>query len=1623
METTVGSEFIPQLEKKIHEGFNEQDSRQLIPFARKVFELFPTEELEHEPISDICGFVRSLWEFFQQVEPGRPKIRIFNPVLEEDGWENARTHIFILQRDMPFLVDTIGIELNRQGLSIQAVKSTILGSVRDGKGKLQSLLTDGDKSQSREALIFFQIDMFSSDQARDVLLSELNSVLADVEAVTDDYRPMLDTLDGIIAEARENRAGFDEDEQAELLAFLEWLHGGYFTFLGYNSFELIEEGGEPTMANVAEGKLGLFRLHRKGATSEPLASLNQGIRDFYADGSDIAIAFSKSSMRARVHRQAYSDYVVIKRYGKDGRPIGEHRFIGLYTSSVYSLSPFKIPIIRKRVSNIFSRSGLDPDSHDGKALRQIIEVHPREELFHSSDEQLYSILIGIWQIQERRQVRLFVRSDPFEKFVSCIVYVPRDVYRTEIRNQIQEYLSKEMDASESEFNTYFAESVLARTHYVLRIQSDRYKTLNQREMERHIAAMTRDWRDDLKVSAIDQWGEEQGRSTAINYRNAFPASYREHFDPRTAVHDIELFTTLPDESRIAMSFYQAPGADPNVMRFKIFHLERRLELSDLVPILENLGFRVLGEHPYEIVPIEGHTVWLHEFTLKFGLDIAVDVVAVRNNFQDAFAAIWSGIAENDEFNRLVVGARLEWRAVAMLRLYAEYMKQLGQSFSRSFIAYTLATNLDITRNLVALFKSYFDPKYADSEVDHGQRGVRLYDKVLASLDNVANLNEDQVLRSYLQLMVATLRTNFFQRDEQGNSKPYISVKLSPGDIPGAPEPRPKYEIFVHSPRMEGVHLRGGKVARGGIRWSDRMEDFRTEVLGLVKAQQVKNSVIVPTGAKGGFVAKRIDRVGSREAMLEEGVACYRLFMQGLLDLTDNRIGGELVPPTDVIRRDDDDPYLVVAADKGTATFSDIANDISEQYGHWLGDAYASGGSNGYDHKKMGITARGAWVAVQRHFRELDLNTQQDDFTVIGIGDMAGDVFGNGMLMSDHIKLVAAFNHLHIFIDPDPDPAVSFAERQRLFALPRSSWDDYNRELISEGGGIFPRAAKSIELSPAVQQLFDIPEQKLTPNQLIHYLLKAPVDLIWNGGIGTYVKATSESHMDVGDRANDNLRVNGGELRCRVFGEGGNLGLTQRGRIEYCLSGGACNTDFIDNAGGVDCSDHEVNIKIALNQLVANEDLTGKQRNLLLEQMTDGVAEGVLHNNYRQTQAISLAKYKCDENLSEYWRCITDWESAGRLNRQLEYLPDDETLGERAKSGQNLTRPELSVLVSYSKILLKEALAESDVPDNAYVARAVFDAFPRRIVEEYPEDIAAHSLNKEIVINQIANEIVNLMGLSFAQRQVTSTGAETGDVACAYIIMRDTLQLKQAWESVEALDYRQPSAVQFELFDVLMRLGRRVSRWILRNRRACQDIEAEIAMLSPIIQNTISSFPETLDAEQRQSFDAELQRLEEMGLSRDVAMLLNCSNSLYFGFGIADVQLRTGLPTELVSQVYFQLGGILQLEWFSDQIIQLPHDSRWEDFARESFMDELEGQRRQLTTLLLENIKQEEDVDVGIDYWQQQQAVLISRWADMILDLKATPTRDFAMFSVALRELLDLVQATRHQEEKPACAEQ
>ena len=1614
--TDSREELVEQVSALIREKLAEQ-AEPVVAFAEQFLHQYPLEDLAGRRLVDVYGCIYTWWNFIQQRPGSKPKVRVFNPRLEDDGWECSHTVVGVLQRDMPFLVDSVRMEINRRDTVIHSIKSTVMRLKRDKRGNLQELfprhlvVDEDDSAISGEALVYVEINLDTSHAHATELGASLKDVLGDVELVVDDYVPMLDTCSAMEDQLH---TGLSEDDAnlQEACAFLQWMRDGNFTFLGYREYEFCQQGEKKVLCEVEQRRLGIFKKLEELAEPTPEAAFSEGKQRFY-QGPNF-LTFAKSSVKSRVHRAAYSDYVTIKRYDASGEVIGESAFMGLYTSPVYTESPVKIPIIRRKMASIMESSGLALHSHDGKALRRILDTFPRDELFQSSTQELFHTVMGVLAMNERAHIRLFMRRDPFGKFVTATVYVPREQFNSEVREEICAHIARAIKAKESDFTTYFSESILARVHFVFRVSPSEPVDIDVAQLEAQIVDITRSWEDVFQKSLIESHGEEEGNRLYSVFGRAFPAGYREDFEPRIAVQDVSAIEGLGPDNRVAMSFYQPVGAEPGSLRFKVFNWGGGLTLSDVIPVLEHLGLRVIGEFPYTIRPAGNTEVWMHEFHLEFGLPTRVDAQASRNLFQDAFAAIWSGVAESDAFNRLVLAARLNWREVSMLRAYARYLKQTKFSASQPYIAATLANHVEITRNLVALFRAMFDPRIHTGKGDQ-TRVERLIKKIHEGLDSVENLNEDQVIRRYLDLILATLRTNFFQVGDDEQSKDYISIKFSPRNIPGIPEPRPEFEIFVYSPRVEGVHLRGGKVARGGLRWSDRLEDFRTEVLGLVKAQNVKNAVIVPSGAKGGFVVRRPPADASREAMLEAGVSCYRTFIRGLLDITDNLKDGEVVPPEQVVRRDEDDPYLVVAADKGTATFSDIANGIAAEYDFWLGDAFASGGSQGYDHKKMGITARGAWVSVQRHFREMGINVQKENFSVIGIGDMGGDVFGNGMLLSEHICLKAAFNHLHIFIDPNPNAAASFQERKRLFELPRSSWSDYERQLISKGGGIFERRAKSIKITPEMKEAFGIEADQLNPNELISALLRAPVDLIWNGGIGTYVKASGESHAAVGDKSNDSLRVNGGELRAKVFGEGGNLGMTQRGRIEFALKGGRCNTDFIDNAAGVDCSDHEVNIKILLNKVVTNGDLTDKQRNQLLEEMTDSVAELVLHNNYDQTRALSVEEYQVPQRLDEYRRTVNALESEGRLKRKLEFIPDNEQITERENRGQYLTRPELSVLISYVKVKLKEELLSAEIIDNPYVREAVESAFPQELVARYRELVHDHALRRQIVATQVANDLVNSMGITFYHRIIGATGADINSIAAAYISARDVYLMPEFQEDVAALDYRVPAKLQTELLNSMIGRVRRGSRWFIRNRR--KDLEPALnrELFRESVQRVFKALPDVLCGEPRREWETRYQELQEAGVPEPVA-LTAASTPLFSALSISESARVSERPVEEVTAVYFRLADALELNWFGNQILALAVEDFWQAQARESCMDDLDSQLSILAVNLLRLAGAADlDLDGAMSRWSVIMTPAIQRWNSMLAELRSAPAGNFAMFTVALRELMYLANATADQE--------
>lgn len=1602
------ADFQHQLRAVLAQHVSEQALPHVALFADQFFGIISLDELTQRRLSDLAGCTLSAWRLLQRFEPGQPQVRVYNPDYERHGWQSTHSVVEVLHHDLPFLVDSVRTELNRRGYSIHTLQTTVLSVRRDASGALLEVLPKGEAGEgvAQESLMYLEIDRCATTAQMNALVTELLQVLVEVRAAVQDFEPMKAKIGELQALVDATPyAKVSAEEKNEVKVFLQWLLDNHFTFLGYEEFVVHTNGQGGQVVYDDHAFLGLARLLRSGLAAEELHVEDYAVQYLH---QPLLLSFAKAAAPSRVHRPAYPDYVSIRELDAEGRVVRECRFMGLYTSAVYGQSVHRIPYIRSKVAEIERRSGFDARAHLGKELTQVLEVLPRDDLFQTPVDELFTTVMAIVQIQERNKIRVFLRKDPYGRFCYCLAYVPREVYSTEVRQKIQQVLMERLKASDCEFWTFFSESVLARVQLILRVDPKVVLDIDAAQLEREVVQACRSWQDDYQALAVENFGEAQGTHLLADFPKGFPAGYRERFAPHSAVVDLQHLLSLSDSRPLVMSFYQPLAqTGQHLLHCKLYQADQPLALSDVLPILENLGLRVLGEFPYRLRHKNGREYWIHDFAFTCADSRELDLQQLNDTFQDAFVHIVQGAAENDAFNRLVLTAGLPWRDVALLRAYARYLKQIRLGFDLGYIAAALNNHAPIARELTRLFKTrfYLARKLTGDDLDDKQQ--RLEQAILSALDDVQVLNEDRILRRYLDLIKATQRTNFYQPDAAGQNKSYFSFKFDPLRVPELPKPVPKFEIFVYSPRVEGVHLRFGNVARGGLRWSDREEDFRTEVLGLVKAQQVKNSVIVPVGAKGGFVPRRLPVGGSRDEVQAEAIACYRLFISGLLDITDNLKEGEVVPPANVVRHDADDPYLVVAADKGTATFSDIANGIALDYGFWLGDAFASGGSAGYDHKGMGITARGAWVGVQRHFRELGIDVQKDPITVVGVGDMAGDVFGNGLLMSDTLQLVAAFNHLHIFIDPNPEPAASFAERQRLFNLPRSAWSDYDASLISEGGGVFLRSAKSIAISAPIKARFDIQADRLTPTELLNALLKAPVDLLWNGGIGTYVKASEESHGDVGDKANDALRVDGNELRCKVVGEGGNLGMTQLGRVEFNLAGGACNTDFIDNAGGVDCSDHEVNIKILLNEAVAAGDMTEKQRNQLLGSMTDEVAHLVLGNNYKQTQALSLATRRAPERMAEYKRLMVDLEGRGKLDRAIEFLPGEDVLAERTAAGHGLARAELCVLISYAKIDLKETLLQSAVPDDDYLARDMETAFPQSLAAPYRDAMRRHRLKREIVSTQIANDLVNNMGITFVQRLKESTGMSAAHVAGAYVVVRDIFHLPHWFRQIEALDYLVPADTQLKLMEELMGLGRRATRWFLRNRRNDQNPGRDVNHFGPHIAALGLKLNELLQGPTRERWQERYQAYVEAGVPELLARMVAGTSHLYTLLPIIEASDLTGQDAAVVAKAYFAMGAALDLNWYLQQISGLPVKSNWQALAREAFRDDLDLQQRAITIAVLQMAEAPEDIDERVALWLEQHRSHVERWRAMVDDIRAASGTDYAMYAVANRELADL----------------
>jgi glutamate dehydrogenase len=1561
-------------------------------FLRQFYEHVPPEDIVARSPDELYGAALSLWRFAETRAPGRAKLRVINPRLEEHGWRSSRTVIEIVNDDMPFLVDSITAALAGQGAAVHLVIHPILRLKRDAAGRIVALYERDAKVNGealRESFMHVEIGEISDRQRLAELAATLERVLAEVRAAVEDWQQMRRQLAEIVADLGAHPPPVDAAERAEVLDFLAWLDDDNFTFLGFREYRFgkARDGG----LDIVPGS-GLGILRDDGYTVfdglRHFATLPPDVREFLREPRLLMI--SKSNRRTLVHRPVHLDVVCLKVFDGEGRAVGERLFAGLFTSLAYSRSPRQIPLLRRKVCNVLQRSGFGPSSHDGKALQHILDNYPRDELFQMSEDELYDAALGILNLQERQRVALFVRRDPFERFVSCLVYVPRERYDTALRRRFAAILEEAFGGTVESFNTQLDQSVLGRVNFILRTVPGRLALADVEAVERRLAEASRSWSDRLIEALTEVHGEEAGRALLQRYGDAFPVAYRERFSAAAAVGDVERFEGLRRGATIGVTLYRTLEAEAAELRFKIYRAGSPLPLSDVLPVLEHLGLKAITEVPYAFTPVAGPALSMQDFSLVASAG-EVDVARDRARFEAAFLAIWSGAMESDGLNRLVLAAGLDWRQVTVLRLYSKVLRQAGSAYSQAYMEDALVAHPLIAADLVRLFERRFDPA---GEADRDTEETRAAVAVERALENVQGLDEDRILRSFLLLVRKSLRTNYFQRLPGGGPKPYLSVKLASREIELLPLPRPLTEIYVLSPRMEGVHLRGGKVARGGIRWSDRKEDFRTEILGLMKAQMVKNAVIVPTGSKGGFVLKRPP--AARDALQAEGVECYKTLLRGLLDLTDNIVGGAIAPPAEVVRHDGDDPYLVVAADKGTASFSDIANAVSADYGFWLGDAFASGGSEGYDHRVMGITARGAWETVKRHFRERGTDIQSTDFAVVGVGDMSGDVFGNGMLRSQHIKLIAAFDHRHIFLDPDPDPAQSFAERKRLFDLPRSSWADYDRALISRGGGVWERGIKSIELSPESCARLGISEKHLTPAELIQALLKAPVDLLWFGGIGTYVKAKEERHGDVGDRANDALRVDAEDLRSAVIGEGANLAVTQRGRVAFALKGGRINTDAIDNSAGVDTSDHEVNIKILLDAVVTAGDLTVKQRNTLLHEMTPAVADLVLADNYLQGLALTLAEAQGAERLDQQLRVMRALERAGDLDRAVEFLPGDEALSTRAAAGRGLVRPELAVLMAYVKRSLTHELVSAGIGHDPQLERDLLGYFPPVLVERFRSAVAAHRLRNEIIATIAANDLVNRAGITFFSEMRERTGRGAADVTRAYMIVKQVFDLETLWQAVSKLDNKVPAQTQTEMLLAGNRLMERATAWFLRDNTVL-DIQAQVDAFRPGIEQLADHITEILPVPQRAELARRADALIERGVPSEAALMAARLDFLVSAVDIVRLALGGGAGIVEIGRGFYAIGARFRLDALRMAARRLKPASAWQKVAVDALQEDFYAHQAEFAAKAIAE---------GGDFasWIDAQAEALGRIDALLRDVEATPVPDVAMLIVANRAL-------------------
>ncbi len=1575
--------------------------------------------LAMDPV-DLVGLALSQRGAAQHRRPGMTIVRTRTPTLEADGWSTGHSCVEVVTDDMPFLVDSITAELGRTGRAIHLVVHPQMLVRRDEGGTLldaRAAPTSHDEEPGwiREAWIHVDMDRDSGTASLMELQGTLEDVLADVRAAVEDWPMMREAAhDAAQRLASTPIHGFDPERKSEAAEFLLWLADNHFTFLGYREYRLAGSPGHERLELVRGTGLGILR--EDVSSKEARGPLPAVAAARAHDRSPLVL--TKANSRSTVHRSVYLDYVGVKVFDQRGEVVGERRFLGLFSATAYAQSVGHVPLLRYTARRVLQMSGFAADSHGGKDLLQFIETYPRDELFQVGDEELLDVAMSVLHLLERRRTKVFVRRDPYERFASCLVYLPRDRYTTSVRLRMQKILMDAFHGESVDYTARVTESVLARLHVVVRVErGGTLGTPDLAQLQEALARAARSWDDDFQQALLEQVGEERAGHLSAEFAGAFPESYKEAFPARTGVVDVVRLAELAPDS-MALNLYQPYGTDGPSRRLKVYRNGAPLALSEVQPVVERMGVRAIDERPFPIAA--GRTAGAGGgsslFVYDFGLELQGEPVGqsdLKERFEEALLAAWQGDAETDRFGSLILSAGLTWRQVSLMRAISRYLRQTGLPFSQPYVASVLDTNAGITRKLVHLFAARFDPaRGVDGRDAARTAGVdQIAADIEEQLNDVMSLDQDRILRAVLGVIRACVRTNYYRPTADGAPRTTLAFKLLPALVPGLPKPLPHFEIWVYSPRVEGVHLRFGRVARGGLRWSDRPEDFRTEILGLVKAQAVKNAVIVPVGAKGGFFAKRLpDPARDRAAWQAEGRGAYSDFIAALLDVTDNLVDDAVVPPPAVVRHDDDDPYLVVAADKGTATFSDLANEVSARYGFWLGDAFASGGSAGYDHKSMGITARGAWESVKTHFREMGIDTQSEPFTVVGIGDMSGDVFGNGMLLSPHIRLVAAFDHRDILIDPAPDAAATFAQRRRLFEMPRSSWADFDRAVLSPGGGVFPRSAKAVPISPQMRQLLDLADdvQTLTPAALIRAILRAPVDLLWNGGIGTYVKASAETNADVGDRANDAIRIDATELRCRVVGEGGNLGFTQLGRVEAARRGVRLNTDAIDNSAGVDTSDHEVNIKILLDKVVAAGDLTAKQRNALLAGMTDEVAQLVLRDNYDQNVALANARYGAGRMLAVHARQLKEFERRGALDRALEFLPVEADLTARAAAGLGLTSPELSVLLAYSKMTLTQDLGSSALPDDPYFAAVLSDYFPRALVDRFGDRLGSHPLRRDIVITCLVNDLVNRGGSTFAYRVAEDLAATPVDVVRGYAFTRDVFDLNPLWRRIAALDNELPTSVQAQLYLEVRRLLDRGSRWLVQTKGVGLDLRREVAQYAPVVRDLGDELAGLLRGEEADRLARLTAGFTDQGVPHDLAVDVAAGLYQFTLLDVTNVAHRTGFAPREVAAVYYETSARFGIDDLLTRISELPRSGRWLSLSRQAVRSDVYAALASLTGHILRDTRTEVDAPQRLAQWEADNRAEVDRVRTVLAEINALDEADLASVSVATRALRTLI---------------